>query len=188
MKVNHILSHNNINLEVFSSLKSGPSSAELRTWSDRFCHALSIYLKSALLFNKVFGKSWVNSKLKFTIVLCADGKMKKLNQLYRGKKSTTDVLSFPLHQDLYLGTKKKFGPVDHLGDIFISYPKVKIQAQRFNISNEDEFYHLAAHGTLHLLGFDHERSFAEEKLMKKEENKILKNITRIKKRKIWKTL
>ena len=134
----------------------------------------------------LYGKNLHNRRMKSTLSLslhlCADSKMKSLNSKYRKINKTTDVLSFPLHLDLYKSKKKMFFAVDHLGDIFISYPRVKLQAKDFLITVEDEFYHLAAHGLLHLLGFDHERSMLEEKLMKEEEKKILRKISKLKKR------
>ena len=60
-----------------------------------------------------------------------------------------------------------------LGDLAISVPTARRQAKEFNISVWDEFIHLYFHGLLHLMGYDHDISAIEEKLMQKWEDKAL---------------
>lgn len=87
--------------------------------------------------------------------------MLKLNSRYRGKKKTTDVLSFPLQQ-LHPGhtprsakrcLQQARGP---LGDVVISVQQTRRQAREFGVSFGEELLRLLIHGVLHLLGYDHE--------------------------------
>lgn len=104
-----------------------------------------------------------------------DGKkIKQLNSKYRGKNKITDVLSFPVHENLRKN-KVALSPLD-LGDIFICRTQMLRQAKEFSISARDEFFHLAVHGFLHLLGYDHELSAREEKLMEKKEIEIIRYV------------
>jgi probable rRNA maturation factor len=84
-----------------------------------------------------------------TIVLTDDAQLHKLNREYLGVDAPTDVLSFPASEtDPETGTP-------YLGDILISIPRAKQQAQAAGHSVEDEVQLLVVHGTLHLLGHDH---------------------------------
>jgi len=74
--------------------------------------------------------------------------MASLNKTYRGKDGPTNVLSFPadLPPDLDL-------PL--LGDIVICAPVVAAEAREQHKSPDAHWAHMAVHGTLHLLGYDH---------------------------------
>ena len=90
-----------------------------------------------------------------TIVLTDDAQLHELNREYLGVDAPTDVLSFPAaEEDPETGTP-------YLGDILISIPRAKQQAEAAGHSVEDEVQLLVVHGTLHLLGHDHAE--AEEK-------------------------
>ena len=110
-----------------------------------------------------------------------DEQMIELNSEHRGKEKTTDVLSFPVHEDLRKelerGTLEDLGHL-HLGDIIISGDQTLRQAQEHNIDPYSEFYHLLTHGFLHLLGFDHELSPEEEELMLAKEKVIIDLISK----------
>ena len=84
-----------------------------------------------------------------TIVLTDDAQLHELNREYLGVDAPTDVLSFPAAEsDPETGTP-------YLGDILISIPRAKQQAEAAGHSVEDEVQLLVVHGTLHLLGHDH---------------------------------
>lgn len=99
-----------------------------------------------------------------SINLIGEGKIKALNKKYRGKNKVTDVLSFPL-TDLRTGQSLTNRDIIDLGDIFICLPFAKKMAKRENSNAKDKLAFLTIHGFLHLLGFDHEKSKAEEKKM-----------------------
>ena len=105
--------------------------------------------------------------------LIGDARMKSINSKFRHKNKTTDVLSFPMEEDVRLLKKKPISRL-FLGDILISKPVTLKQAKHFHISFEREFFHLLVHGLLHLLGYDHERSEEDEATMFSLEEKILK--------------
>lgn len=133
--------------------------------------ALENYLKKNQHFKGVKDVSLV-------LTLCGKAKIKNLNREYRAKDKVTDVLSFGVHENLRpdLGPFDQNLPVMELGDIFICREVAKKQASEFQISYEMEVLHQLVHGFLHLLGFDHELSLSEEKIMEKEEAKLVKTI------------
>jgi probable rRNA maturation factor len=90
-----------------------------------------------------------------TIAFVSDRKMRSLNKTFRGKNSTTDVLSFPF-EALEFETDK-----DNLGDIIISVERAQKQAAENNLDFEEEIKQLILHGILHLCGFDHETDAGE---------------------------
>ncbi|WP_369991274.1 rRNA maturation RNase YbeY [Mycoplasmopsis arginini] len=87
-------------------------------------------------------------------------KMKKLNNVYRNKNYTTDILSFPLEA----ANELDFLDYLELGQIIISPWKIKKQAREFNHSLRREFCYIFAHGVAHLFGFDHQTE-EETKIM-----------------------
>jgi len=109
------------------------------------------------------------------ISLVDDERMRKINSDHRNKDKTTDVLSFPMYQNLRLESEIIFEEFQ-FGDIVISVPTMFKQAQEFDIRLEDEFFHLLTHGLLHLCGYDHEISEEEEKLMEAHEQRLIKKI------------
>ncbi len=115
------------------------------------------------------------------ITLCDDEKIKELNLEFRGKDKITDVLSFPLQENLRAGEFDQFIPEVELGDIYVCHSVCEAQAQEFSLSYQEEFIHLCVHGFLHVCGYDHEISQVEEILMESLEEKIIKKISEIKK-------
>jgi probable rRNA maturation factor len=85
------------------------------------------------------------------IRITGDRELRRLNQVYAGNDSVTDVLSFA-------------GSGDHLGDLAISWAMVVRQAAEYGHTPLTEFALLGVHGMLHLLGWDHAAS-AERKEM-----------------------
>ena len=109
------------------------------------------------------------------MTLCGKAKIRKLNMDYRKKDYVTDVLSFPVYENLRPDKKPKLKNLAQmdLGDLVICKEKAFSQAREFEITYEQEVVHLAVHGFLHLLGFDHEVSKKEEKLMEAHENELV---------------
>ena len=91
--------------------------------------------------------------------------MKLLNEAYRKKPKTTNILSFPSQLPKELAG-------NFLGDLAICAPVVQQEAQDQNKPLEMHFAHLVVHGTLHLLGYDHVDE-EDAKLMENEEIRIL---------------
>lgn len=122
--------------------------------------------------------------VSISMTLCGRAKIRSLNRKYRQKDCATDVLSFPVYENLR--PDKKTGaknlPEVELGDLIICKEIARAQAREFKISYEEEVVHLAVHGFLHLLGFDHDVSLREEKIMEKYEAELVNKI--YKKRKV----
>jgi probable rRNA maturation factor len=91
-----------------------------------------------------------------TIVFVSDRTMKQLNQSWRGKRSSTDVLSFSAEQSKF---ERDEGAT--LGDIAISVERAAKQARENKLKLETEISQLILHGLLHLCGYDHETDNGE---------------------------
>jgi probable rRNA maturation factor len=105
------------------------------------------------------------SGAELSLVFVDNREIQKLNARYRNKNQPTDVLSFPSGKSL---------PTDAhlLGDVVISVEQAEIQAKRRRRPLGEELEALLTHGILHLLGYDHERSKAQAKIMRRLERKI----------------
>ncbi|KAF0135124.1 MAG: hypothetical protein FD145_262 [Candidatus Saganbacteria bacterium] len=90
---------------------------------------------------KILKENKLSGKLGITFI--DDKEMKKLNNKYRKKNKSTDVLSFEINDN------------GVLGDVYISYPQAVKQAKAFSWSLKEEINRLALHGTLHVLGYTH---------------------------------
>jgi probable rRNA maturation factor len=97
--------------------------------------------------------------------------MRSLNRRYRGIDRTTDVLSFSQREGQFADIRS-----DILGDIVISVPAAVRQARELNHSLGHEIERLLVHGLLHLLGYDHERSPAEARKMRRKEAVLFRRI------------
>jgi probable rRNA maturation factor len=110
-------------------------------------------------------KPFIKIKQELVIVFVDKNEMKKLNKQYRGRNYATDVLSF------------ESGEPDVLGELVICPQVLKIQAKDTGLSYQHELGYMVLHGALHLLGYDHERSKAEEKKMFALQDRIFYQIT-----------
>ena len=111
------------------------------------------------------------------VSLCGEQRIRTINRDFRGKDKPTDVLSFPMNDNLR-GEDEPLFEMCEIGDIIICSPVMKRQAREFSLTNEEEFFHLLVHGFLHLCGYDHELSDEEEKLMESFEKKLIRNISK----------
>ncbi|MDT7689424.1 MAG: putative rRNA maturation factor [Acidobacteriota bacterium] len=91
-----------------------------------------------------------------TVAFVSDRAMRELNRRWRGKRGTTDVLSFPSEQEEF---EKAEGV--SLGDVVISVEQAARQAAEHGLDFEGEVAQLILHGLLHLCGYDHERDGGE---------------------------
>ncbi|NLC51273.1 MAG: rRNA maturation RNase YbeY [Firmicutes bacterium] len=102
-----------------------------------------------------------------SIIFVDDHYIKALNQKYRHIEQPTDVLAFPLRDELSISEGEKL-----LGDVYISLERAQEQAREYGHSLEREVAFLMTHGLLHLLGYDHHTQ-AEEKQMRCKQEQIL---------------
>lgn len=104
--------------------------------------------------HKHLGLDWGCTFVRFV----TDREMARLNQIFRKKRRTTDVLSFPSEQRTRpsgLERRVKLVQGEFLGDIAISPGVARRNAKRFGRTLQEEICILSLHGILHLLGYDH---------------------------------
>jgi probable rRNA maturation factor len=99
------------------------------------------------------------------IILTDDKYITLLNRKFLEKNRSTDVLSFGMREG-----KKMIPESDLLGEIYISLDRAQKQARDYHHSLQKEIMVLAAHGLLHLLGYDHKKRKQGELMRKKEED------------------
>ena len=112
-----------------------------------------------------------------SVTFCDNEYIKKLNAEFRNKDSATDVLSFPMY-DFDDETDPAENPDGSfsLGDIVISLERAKEQAKELGNSFEREVAFLVIHSTLHLLGYDHERSADDEEAQCLAQREIIEKL------------
>jgi probable rRNA maturation factor len=103
---------------------------------------------------------------ELAIVLTDDSAMRVLNRDWRGVDKATNVLSFPA---------KNPGPKPHLGDIVLAFETIAREAESAHKPFAHHVAHLAVHGFLHLVGYDHEHD-ADALEMEQTERDILRQL------------
>src|SRR5689334_10001634 len=123
----------------------------------------------------------LDGALEVSVLVTDDAALHALNRDYRGVDAPTDVLSFGAeepaagdapHPSFVL-------PPDaprYLGDIAISFERVIAQAAEYGHSPARELAYLAAHGVLHLLGYDHERGVEDAAAMRAREEAAMERL------------
>lgn len=104
-----------------------------------------------------------------TLLLTGDEQLQELNHTFRGIDAPTDVLSFPAETSPVVAADAENR---YLGDIAISVSMAERQAREGGHSLLDELMLLTVHGTLHLLGYDHEER-AQQQVMWAAQDSIL---------------
>lgn len=102
---------------------------------------------------------------QLSVTLTSDRAIRALNRQWRGKDTPTNVLSFPT-------PLPGRGAPRHLGDVVIAYETVANEAAAADKPFGHHLAHLAVHGFLHLLGYDHE-SDTQAQAMERRERRIL---------------
>ena len=98
-----------------------------------------------------------SGRTEVAIALLGESDARDMNRRYRGKDYATNVLSFPYEP--LPGTRYSL-----LGDLVLCPAVIAREARRQGKRLRDHYAHLAIHGTLHLLGHDHERSRDAERM------------------------
>jgi len=100
---------------------------------------------------------------ELVVVVSDDAALRELNRRFRGIDAPTDVLSFINdNRGPYTGLSGNFP--QQLGDIVISIDRARMQADAAKATLLDEMQLLVIHGTLHLLGYDHEAEDEKSKM------------------------
>lgn len=112
-----------------------------------------------------------------SVVVAGDEAVADLNERFRGKQGTTDVLSFAMSGE-EVGEGGFVSPPSgkqDLGEVIISYPQAERQAEGLGHETKDEVAFLTVHGVFHLLGYDHEVA-SEAELMREMEARALRKM------------
>ncbi|MEQ6201578.1 rRNA maturation RNase YbeY [Sulfitobacter sp. HNIBRBA2951] len=119
---------------------------------------------------------------EITLLGCDDARIAELNTEFRGKPQPTNVLSWPAQPLAPIAEghappapEQGFDGMIELGDIAIAYQTCTAEAAAQNKPLFAHMTHLIVHGTLHLLGYDHETD-ADAALMERLEVEILGNL------------
>jgi probable rRNA maturation factor len=109
---------------------------------------------------------------EISVSFVSNKEIQHLNKIYRDKDAPTDVLSFPLGENGKYEINNENG-FTMLGDIVISLDMAVKQAAMYGHSLEREVGFLTVHSMLHLLGYDHELTPLDERIMREKEESIL---------------
>ena len=132
----------------------------------RGVRSTSVRSDAARLLNEL------NVDAELSVVLVDDREMQALNATYRKKNRPTDVLAFSMREG------EPAPRTNLLGDVVISVDTAARQAAERGVSVAAEIRTLLAHGILHLLGYDHERSPAEARRMFALQRKLMLRLDR----------
>jgi probable rRNA maturation factor len=110
------------------------------------------------------------SDSEVSVLFTDDEEVRTLNRTWRGKDKATNVLSFPM------AAPAELADAPMLGDVVLAHGVCAGEAAEKNLSIEAHAAHLVVHGTLHLLGYDHERGEAEAEEMEGLERRALARI------------
>lgn len=115
-----------------------------------------------------------NERLRYPcmidVFLVSDNDIRTVNKERRGVDKVTDVLSFPVWE---AGEEPIADPDTgrvFLGDVLVAMGRAMSQSRSYGHSMERELGYLAAHGALHLLGYDHETEWDRAVMRQKEES------------------
>ena len=118
------------------------------------------------IFEVALDETGIPSNILVNITLISGEEIRQMNKTYRDVDRVTDVLSFPMIDNINDIEKEydfAFGECN-IGDIYINLERAKEQANEYGHSLKREFCFLSLHGFLHLLGYDH---------MEKEDERIM---------------
>lgn len=170
-----------VSLNFYTHLRSF-STTEMRTLKNALSTANEVWEKFCFQKSGLALPKRSVASIEIGLTLCGKQKIRSLNRDYRQKDKITDVLSFPVFEDLRAEDQQRDQEILlsqgnlSLGDIYICREQAVKQAKQHDIQLVQEVLHLYVHGLLHLVGFDHEISAAEDKLMMGHEQKLVKAI------------
>ena len=121
---------------------------------------------------KIFSENFkISRNFHFTVHSLNESESKKLNQKTFNTNKPTDVLSFPLYNDIEAINQLDESMHEDMGDMFICRNVIKKNAEIYDKDFVEELQYIVIHGLLHLIGYSHEKSDKlktyESKLMKK---------------------
>jgi probable rRNA maturation factor len=119
-------------------------------------------------------------KAEISLTFVGRDKIRALNRIYLGRDRVTDVIAFDLSDGEKTACRKE-GRKTLVGDIYICLPRAREQAAFHSVPEEEELARLAAHGVLHVLGFDHQKSRESRRMKMLQEQAVEKFRRRLRK-------
>lgn len=121
-----------------------------------------------------------SDELSLSIQVVDDDDMRRYNRIYRQQDSPTDVLSFAVQEGSPISSELPdtlAAELDsELGDLMLAFPYASRQSERYGHSLAAEMQLLVVHGTLHLLGYDHDTPTRQTEMWHKQ-SEILSSLT-----------
>ena len=116
---------------------------------------------------------------EMSLILIGSDQIAEYNRRFMERDGPTDVLAFPLEYLVpgAIPTPVANDPPLTLGDVFLCPAEIRRRAEREGFAFEDFMFLLAAHGILHLLGYDHDDE-ADAERMESREDQLLAMIGR----------
>ena len=112
--------------------------------------------------------------LEVSVKFAGDAEVKALNATWRGKDKPTNVLSFPMLEPAFVASAAQAGGGELLlGDVVLARGVCAAEAEEKEIPVRNHAAHLVVHGTLHLLGYDHEEGHEAAEAMEAIERQAL---------------
>ena len=134
----------------------------------RFIKTPNIYIDRKIKKLNLKNKNYKKNIIFCTLLLSNNKEIKNLNNKFRNKNKTTDVLSFPFYSEKNLKKKLQKEKEIYLGDIIINLNKINCK-KNINFF-KSEFDKLWIHGLIHLFGHDHKKEKNFKKMNKIEKN------------------
>lgn len=127
-------------------------------WDSRTCwEELAARAARAAVAESAFPQLGASVRpVELSVRLAGDKEVRELNDRWRRKDRPTNVLSFPMAEAYELEQADEEGPALLLGDVILAHGVCRREAEEKAIPIQDHAAHLIVHGTLHLLGYDHD--------------------------------
>jgi len=115
--------------------------------------------------------------VEVSVKLTDDAEVQALNRAYRAKDKPTNVLSFPMADPALLAGAADGDDIEILlGDVVLARETCLREAAERGIAPQTHAAHLLVHGTLHLLGYDHETGDDDAEAMEAVERRALASL------------
>ena len=128
-------------------------------------------LKVSIAVEEFSKKFNISKNFYFTVHSINEDESKKINKKTFNKNFPTDVLSFPLYNNIDSINNLDENMSEDMGDMFICRSVIKKNAKIYNKDFSEELQYIVIHGLLHLIGYSHKKNdklkIYEEELMKR---------------------
>ena len=128
-------------------------------------------LKVSIAVDEFSKKFNISKNFYFTVHSINEDESRKINKKTFNKNFPTDVLSFPLYNNIDSINKLDENLSEDMGDMFVCRNVIKKNAKIYNKDFSEELQYIVIHGLLHLIGYSHKKNdklkIYEEELMKR---------------------